>query len=198
MTRLPMSQDRTPKKTATQELDRIISHYRSVENKRIALRRALETHPDDPRLVGVKEELTDTNQIRVGIKRGVFMSYSRPDEVFSLELTMKLREFGVQVWFDTMEIRIDKDWRNEIDTAMNECGIMFSVLSPAALEAEDAAEERERFTKLGKLILPIVCTPCEIEASAFWLKSIDFTHDFNLGLRMIEKLLSQPPVAANA
>ncbi len=193
-----MSQDRTPKKTATQELDRIISHYRSVENKRIALRKALETHPDDPHLVGVKEKLTDIHQIRSGIQRGVFMSYSRPDELFTLELILYLRGFGVKVWFDTMEIWPGKDWRNEIDTAMNECSIMFSVLSPAALEDEDAAKERERFIGLGKLILPVVCTPCKIEDDAFWLRPIDFTHDFNLGLYMIEKLLSQPSIVASA
>lgn len=184
-----------PKARATQELEATIARYRSVENKRIALRNALSQRPDDPRLQQVLEQLTNPQQVQRAIVRGIFINYTRSDEVFALELAMNLQDAGMITWMDIMDIQDDADWRNEVKTAMDRCGLMISVMSPEALLDEETVAERKTFMEMGKLILPVISERCDMTRFDFWLKPIDFSRDFNLGWNILKRMLpvtSQP------
>lgn len=182
-----------PKVRATQELEAAIARYRSVENKRIALRNAMRTRPDDPRLKQVLEQLTTPQLVQKAFEHGIFMNYTRSDEVFALDLATNLHDAGVTVWMDIMDIQDDNDWWNEVKSAMERCGIMIAVMSPEALLDNEGAAERHEFMEMGKLILPVISERCDVSRHDFWLETIDFTRDFNLGWNVLKRLLPAVP-----
>lgn len=191
-----MNSASNPKVRATQEVEAAIARYRSVENKRIALRNALRSRPDDPRLKQVLEQLTAPQLVQKAIQRGVFVNYTRSDEVFALELAMNLHDAGVMTWMDMMDIQDDNDWRNEVKGAMERCGLMIAVMSPEAILDEEGAAERHEFMEIGKLVLPVISQRCDVSTYDFWLSPVDFSRDFNLGWNMLKQLLPSVPQAA--
>lgn len=158
------------------------------QERRIALRRALKSHPDDPRLKRAVQRLTTPQQIAAGAARGVFISYNRADEVFAFELYEALREASVAAWLDM--VNADGDWQRAIDDALHRCGLMIAVLSPAALDAPGVTAERERFRAMGKLILPVMAVSCEVKRGHFWLPVIDLSTDFKRGMLTLRRALA--------
>jgi len=178
------------KTSANQVVDDAISYYQSPERKRIALRRALQATPDDPRLKQIQQKLTNPKQVEQAAQAGVFLNYSRADELFVLELADNLRDMGINVWLDMIDISGDGDWNNQIASALATCGLMLTVLSPNALRDEAALNERRHFVESGKLIQPIIRRHCDFRESDYWLAPIDFSRDYVLGLHNLLRVLS--------
>lgn len=87
---------------------------------------------------------------------GVFISYSRADELFALELAERLRGLcSARVWLDITDIPDSGDWRAEIKQALERCGVMLYIL-PSESEDRDQHWERRVFRKAGKVIIPIL------------------------------------------
>jgi hypothetical protein len=178
------------KASANQQVEDAISYYQSPEKRRIALRKALAASPDDARLHQYRLRLTSAKMVAQAMDAGVFLSYSRADELFVIELADHLREVGVQVWLDMMDIEADFDWNFAVQSALTNCGLMIAVLSPDALKDEAARSERRTFFEAGKLVQPVVARRCDLTGVDFWLSPIDFSRDYTVGLHTLLRALS--------
>lgn len=189
-----MTTEQTPKATASQEVEALIAHYQALQHKRKALIQAHENAQEESNIKRLRQKITDPVFIQHAIQKGVFVNYSRSDDVFALELAVHLHDMGIKVWMDT--INIEADWDQEVERAMAACGLMISILSPHALTDPLAGEERQRFQKMGKLVMPIMSEPCEIPQAQFLLPVIDFSRGFDTGFARLRHYLPATREAA--
>jgi hypothetical protein len=179
-----------------QLVEETIARYSSNEQRRLALRRALTEHPNDPSLRKAVARLTGLHQIRKAASTGIFINYARTDELFALEITLRLQRQGFPVWMDMMDIN-NLDWNREVYQAMQTSALMLSIISPRALLDEQARTERERFTNFGKLVLPVVTRPCDVPGFPLWLTPIKFYKGFNHGIqRLLHTLQPNEAIAS--
>jgi hypothetical protein len=177
-----------PKSNASWMVDDLIARYRSVRQRRIALRRALVGRPDDPRLRQMIGQLAQPSHIHEAAADGIFLSYARQDELFAFELAEELRESRINVWLDILDVQ-GSDWHSEVSAALERCGLMLAVMSPDAVTSAAMTQEREHFEQSGKLIVPVVYRYCDLSAIDFWLPPVDFTHRFELGMIRLQRVL---------
>lgn len=168
----------------------VIQSYRSVENKRIALRKALARKPDDPKLQRILGKLTSADHISKAMKKGIFINYSRNDELLALEIAERLQKDRLYVWLDMLDIGHDEDWEYEIRRAIHGSGLMLSILSPGALRDQWVIRERQHFSKSGKLVIPVLSEPVDLSQVEFWLPPVDFTQGFNMGMDQLYGMLN--------
>lgn len=184
------------KQNASNNVFEAMKQYKSADNKRIVLRQALKRRPHDPQLREAVQLLTTPQQIRRSMRQGVFINYSRTDELFALQLREALRRVGVRVWLDLVDMDYRRDWHDEVRRALNNSGLMLAVMSPAALRNDDAALEREQFAMAGKLVLPVLSQHVDLSTLDFWLHPVDFTRGFENGLHQLRQLIQSPAVSA--
>lgn len=178
-----------PNSDTSLNVDEMISHFNSPEQKRIALRKALSTRPDDTYLKKGIAQLTSAQEIRRSAHQGIFISYTRPDELFAFNLREALREQGVVAWLDMTDVDDDADWYLAVENALKCSGLMLAVMSPASLKDNAVLAERETFSDSGKLVMPLIHKRCDMNATRYWLMPIDFSHDFDLGIYTLSLLL---------
>jgi len=181
---------------AVQLVEETIARYSSNEQRRLALRRALTENPDDPSLHRAVAQLTGLRQIRRAASTGIFINYARTDELFALEITLRLQRQGLPVWMDMIDIT-DLNWNREVYQAMRASALMLSIISPRALLDEQAHTERERFTNLGKLVLPVVTRPCDVPNFPLWLTPIKFYNGFSHGIQRLLHTLQRSEAIAS-
>jgi hypothetical protein len=159
---------------------------RTIEQKRAEVHQGLLQSPDDERLRRMLLYLCPAQQIQLGARSGVFVSYSRNDELFAIDLARDLREGGVDVWMDMMDVSYneDGDWGTEVTQALNRCGLMLMIISRQALQSPDLKRERETFVNAGKIILPIVYDRDEFDLRAY-LPPIDCRRSYTTGLQTL-------------
>lgn len=160
------------------------------EQKRITLQKALNASPNDPRLLQAKARLCSPFFVQEAAVKGVFINYTRADELFTFELASSLIEAGIRVWIDMIDVTVGGDWRSEVTAALNTCGLMISVLSPDALADEEARMERQHFRAAGKLVIPVIARRCDLSGSDFWVKPVDFSRDQAAGLAQLLRIIS--------
>lgn len=165
------------------------TQFASIEQKRVALRRALYDNPDDPRLLKARDELVSPSAIHAAAEKGIFISYSRADELFAFELAVRLNDYGVYTWLDTINAREGHDWYEEVTRALRRSGLMLAVISPDALEDRDVTNEWARFLAAGKVLVPVVCQHTDLSAMNSWISPVDFTRRFDSGIRHLRVLL---------
>lgn len=170
-------------------VDEMISRFNSPEQKRIALRKALQSRPDDTYLRKGVAQLTSAQHIRRCAAQGVFISYTRADEVFAFNLREALYGQHIYAWLDMMDVDEDDEWHVAVRSAMRRCGLMLAVMSPHALKDPVVNAERDYFADQGKLVLPVIHKRCDMSGTRFWLMPIDFSHDFDLGIYTMSLLL---------
>lgn len=121
--------------------------------------------------------------------RGVFISYSRADELFALELAERLRSLcAVKVWLDITDIPEASDWRTEIRSALERCGVMLYVW-PSTEEDRDQYLERRAFRKSDKIIIPILHATSSVTAAQSQLSAINLRESWH-DLRRLCRYLS--------
>ncbi len=159
------------------------------EEKRAALTRALLLKPDSPRVRAALLELFTPLHVERAARQGIFISYARPDEVIAVDLAADLRDAGFPVWIDVAEISEDSDWHTEVDAALQSCGLMLVVASPAAVDDEDVTAERIQFMRAGKILVPVLHQSCDLAQLELLHPPVDFRHDYGVGLHRLFGLL---------
>lgn len=162
----------------------------SVEQKRAALRKALKLSPVDTRIHDALERLSSPQLIEQAVHEGVFISYTRADELFAFDLAHSLRSSGVNVWIDMTDIPEDEDWYAAVQNALDYTGLMLVVLTPSALVDDDLHGEWQYFVERGKLVLPLLREKCDYQNQDFWMPPVDFRYDYTLGFQNLLKLLA--------
>jgi hypothetical protein len=162
---------------------------RTLEQKRALLRRALQQTPNDPRLLAVLRETLTPSIIARAAERGVFIAYARADEIFAFELDNDLRERGLRVWMDAVDIAPQADWRRAVVSALHDCGVLLMVLSPAAVEDNDVVNEWQYFNNAGKVIVPLLVETCDFSRFRLLVDVFDFRRDKRSATLQLTRLL---------
>jgi hypothetical protein len=106
----------------------------------------------------------------------VFICYAREDQVFTLELAGNLRDRGIPVWIDQVDIPTGADWDMAIDDALYECATLLIVISPDAVSSTEVRGELRTALDEGKTILPLIHKACRIPRQLRLLQYADFTN----------------------
>ena len=61
-----------------------------------------------------------------------FISYSRADSEFALQLARDLKAAGAHVWLDQLDIHAGHEWDNAIEAALVAAPQMLLILSPSS------------------------------------------------------------------
>lgn len=171
---------------------------RTVEEQRLALQQQLAANPADLYVKQALLRLTSPQHIKYAANAGVFISYSRADELFAVELAEDLRRTGLRIWLDIDSITDELEWHDEVHKALDHCGLMIVIVSPSALDDVDVKHEVDYFLRQGKIVLPALHRPCNYASMNLWNQPIDFRHDYTLGLNIMVRLLSSQSSAARS
>jgi len=129
-----------------------------------------------------------------------FISYSRSNMDFALRLARALKESGYPVWVDQMDIPVGARWDDELEIALDACGIFLVILTPASITSENVKDEIGYAIDHSKRILPVLLEECNIPLRLRRFQHVDFTTmKFEDGLEVVKQLLynfireSKPP-----
>ena len=130
-------------------------------------------------------------------QRRTFISYSRINKDFALELAKELKLEGFDVWLDQLDIPLGARWDREVEKALKESEIFLIILTSASVASENVLDEIGYAIDSGKRILPILLEECEIPLRLRRFQYVDFTNkSFSDGVEsakgLLRGLIAQP------
>jgi hypothetical protein len=158
--------------------------------KRSALRRALNLRPGDTSIRDALRSLMTPAYIQQAARSGIFIAYARADELFAVDLADSLRAGGIRAWLDMTEINLETTWHGSITRALMQSGVMLLILSPEALNSKEVTSERNWFLQTGKIVLPVLHKTCDYEALNLMIPAVDFREGFAQGAQQLIRLLT--------
>lgn len=111
----------------------------------------------------------------------IFFSYSRADSPFVLKLAKDLRNAGVNIWLDQLDITPGSHWDSSIEKALHSSKTLLIILSSTSVASENVMDEVSYALEEGKTVIPILLTNCETPFRLRRLQRIDFTGDYQSG-----------------
>jgi hypothetical protein len=121
-----------------------------------------------------------------------FFSYSRVDSKFALKLAKDLRNAGIDLWIDQLDIKPGSHWDSSIETGLNAANSMLIILSPDSIASNNVMDEVSFGLESGKRIIPILLRECNTPFRLRRLQRIDFTGDYNEGFNQLLDTLGRP------
>jgi hypothetical protein len=118
----------------------------------------------------------------------VFISYARSDRK-ALTLGRDLRNSGVNIWIDQLDIAPGRQWDREIQAALQACSTVIVVLTPNSVSSDNVLNEIDYAIGQRKEIVPALMEPCEVPLLIRRLQYVDFTRDYQSGLEQCTKRL---------
>jgi hypothetical protein len=115
-------------------------------------------------------------------QQSYFLSYSRTDERFAIRLAKDLRERGVSMWVDQLDIRPSEHWDRAIERAVRDCKGLVVVLSPRSAVSDNVADEISFAIDSGKSVLPVMIERCSLPLRITRMQVIDATRDYDSAL----------------
>jgi hypothetical protein len=125
----------------------------------------------------------------------IFLSYKREEYDFALALATRLKNAGVAVWMDKLEIRTSDNWSQAIKEALNSCVGLIAVLSPDYFNSNYCPNELIRAYNLKRPIFPVLYRkidpkqmPVELELTQY----VDFSglEDPNVAPERFDELIA--------
>jgi CRP-like cAMP-binding protein len=104
----------------------------------------------------------------------VFLSYARSDEAFVTRLANNLLKQHIDVWIDGYRIDPGKSWARQIGEALDQCGIMLLVLSPAGVASENVEDEWNYYLDQKKPVVSVLHQPCKVPYRLSKLQHVSF------------------------
>jgi hypothetical protein len=172
------------------------SAERTIEQRRALLRKALVLRPDDNRVMPALRTLLTPEYVHESAEKGVFMAYHRADASFALDLTMDLRDAGVNIWMDEVDV-VGDDWGKEVQSALKLSGVLLYVLSPSSVQDPDLKRQHNYFLGSGKIIVPLIQTSCDTNGLRLDYPPLDFRREYAHGVKQVLRLF-QPEAEVNA
>ena len=109
----------------------------------------------------------------------IFLSYRSTEADFALQLAADLKNAGVNLWMDRLDIKPGDDWRLTLEAAVYSSAAVIAVLSPEYVASRYCRRELSRADRLGRRIYPVLLHPLlekewplEIERQQY----VDFSH----------------------
>ncbi|WP_153800291.1 toll/interleukin-1 receptor domain-containing protein [Foetidibacter luteolus] len=135
----------------------------------------------------------------------IFFSYSRADAEFVLKLAKDLRQTGVDIWLDQLDIKAGSRWDASIEAALNAASTVILVLSPTSVASNNVLDEVSFALENNKLVIPVLFANCSIPFRIKRLQQVNFTGDYQASLQQLLNQLghaattvSEPPVAISS
>lgn len=104
-----------------------------------------------------------------------FISYSRRDSEFALELVSELRAAGFAIWFDQLDIQPGSRWDDEIEKALTQCTIFMVILTPSSTASNNVKDEISYAIDNNKLIMPVLLKDAVVPLRLRRFQYVDFT-----------------------
>lgn len=114
-----------------------------------------------------------------------FLSYARENSDLALRITADLKAAGATVWLDQLAIRPGQQWDREVEQALDSCSAVVIILSPAAVQSDHVMDEVAYGLREGKTVIPVLLQQCRIPLQLVRLNRIDFTVDYDKGLKIL-------------
>ena len=135
----------------------------------------------------------------VGLGREhIFVSYSKSDRDFVRRLSRDLKSAGAYLWIDELSIGGGELWVETIEWALESCSSMLIVLSPEAIASQNVNDEISFALDEGKRVVPLLLRKCRIPFRLRRYHHINFSKDYDLGLKSLVKSLSLGQSTATA
>jgi HEAT repeat protein len=111
-----------------------------------------------------------TGDIIVDNSAQIFLSYRSADVDFALRLAADLKNAGINLWMDRMDIKPGDDWPQALEAGVNNCAAMIVLVSEEYVKSKYCLRELHRADRMNKKIFPVVLaevppheTPMELE-----------------------------------
>jgi HEAT repeat protein len=111
-------------------------------------------------------------------EKHIFLSYRSTEVDFALRLAADLKNAGVNLWMDRLDIKPGDDWVNALQKAVTDSAAIVAVVSPEYVQSKYCKRELSRADRIGRPIFPVLLRPVpdvdwpmEIERSQY----IDFS-----------------------
>ncbi len=121
-----------------------------------------------------------------------FISYSRRDSEFALELANELRAAGFAIWFDQLDIQPGSRWDDEIEKALTQCSIFMVILTPSSTASNNVKDEISYAIDSDKLIMPVLLKNAVVPLRLRRFQYVDFTgKSCEEGIEAAKQLLNE-------
>ncbi|MDX1377307.1 MAG: TIR domain-containing protein [Anaerolineales bacterium] len=127
----------------------------------------------------------------------IFISYSRTNRGFALELAKELKASGFLVWLDQLDIPTGARWDDEIEKALTNCEIFMVILTPQSIASHNVKDEIGYAIDSNKRILPILLEQANVPFRLRRFQYVDFTNKSNnegidAAKQLLRKLMDEP------
>lgn len=112
-----------------------------------------------------------------------FLSYSRSDERTALRLAKDLRERGIAMWVDQIDIRPSEHWDRAIERAVGFCRGLVVIVSPRSVASDNVADEISFAIDNGKSVLPVMIERCSLPLRLTRMQVVDATGSYDRALQ---------------
>lgn len=117
----------------------------------------------------------------------IFISYSRTNSEFALDLANKLKSSGVNVWIDQLSLKTGDNWDLGITKALKDCKTFLIILSKVSVESDNVLNEIAYAVNMKKDIIPILIEECDLPLNLIRSNYIDL---LNNNSKEIEQLIA--------
>ncbi len=131
-------------------------------------------------------------------KNYLFISYAREDAEFALQLAKDLRDAGVAIWIDQLDIPLGARWDDVVQLALNECAGLLIILSPSSVSSENVKDEIAVALNKRKRIVPVLHQRCEIPLRLRRMNYVDSTEDYEAAMAALIASLRRAGLAAES
>jgi hypothetical protein len=118
-----------------------------------------------------------------------FFSYSRADKGFAQQLAGDLRDAGVAIWIDVLDITPGERWDRAVEAALQRCAGLLVVLSPTSVGSRPVMDEVSFALDKDKTIVPVIAQKCEIPFRLHTIQHVDFVEGYEEALQSLVRAL---------
>ena len=119
-----------------------------------------------------------------------FISYSRADNSFALELARELRASGFNIWLDQLDIPTGCRWDDEVEKALMQCDIFLVILTPHSIGSNNVKDEIGYAIDSNKRILPVLLENAAVPFRLRRFQYVNFTgKNYEEGIEASKQLL---------
>ncbi len=105
--------------------------------------------------------------------RSIFISYSRANAGFAINLYVTLKELGFTLWRDRSELEAGKDWWQQNQEAIRSVETMVLVLSPTAVASATVTKEWRYARQVGTRVIPVLAENVDFTSVPRWMARLD-------------------------
>jgi formylglycine-generating enzyme required for sulfatase activity len=104
----------------------------------------------------------------------IFISHSKYDTQFALQLAHALTGIGIDIWTMEADIPAGMKWSTAIQQALNECEAMIVIISPEAMASVNVEDEWQYYLDKKKKLFPLRWKPADAHFQLNRIQYVDF------------------------